>query len=288
MKFTEKLKSRISRHPLGKAFLQQYSFKTLVLGVASLILSIVFAVINGVIGVLEKSVWYGALAAYYITLIIFRGGVMTADRVCKLKSSDYAKAQNNIFLASGAFLVIIEIAMAAAVTQMVIYGTPTARGEIMAIANAAYAFTKISFAVYNLVKAKKYADPVSRSLRCLNFADACMSMVSLTVVLLTTFSTEESDMDIYMKASVGFAACAIVLALATYMIITSVKNKKINMPPAAVASRKENKVSANGEATENLQFAEAEDVNKSASGFQNGETAENFQSHEEDNSDSVE
>lgn len=223
MKFTEKLKNT----RFGRLFLEQYSFKTLVVALISLILSIVFAVFNGVFGVLEKSVWYGALAAYYITLVLFRGGVIAADRLCRKREGGHLIAQTKIYLASGAFLVITEIAMAAAVTQMIIHGTPLVRGEIMAIAAAAYAFTKISLAIYNLVKAKKYADPVSRSLRCLSFADACMSMVSLTVVLLATFGQEqEEQMIMYLKATAGFAACAAVLALATYMIITSVKKLK--------------------------------------------------------------
>ena len=224
MKFTERLKNT----KFGKTFLEEYDFKTLVLAILSLIMSIVFAVFNGVIGVLERSVWYGALAAYYVTLILFRSGVIVADRLCRRRSGNLLTAQNRIYLASGAFLVITEIAMAAAVTQMIIFGTPIKRGEILAIATAVYAFTKITLAIYNLVKAKKYADPVSRSLRCLNFADACMSMVSLTVVLLTTFGNEQEEgtMMIYLKAVSGFLACALVLALASYMIITAAKKSK--------------------------------------------------------------
>lgn len=227
MKIKDKIREVISRNRLGKAFLEQYGFKTLALAFLSLIISVAFALFNGVIGVLERSVWYGSLAAYYITLIIFRSSIIAVDRVCK--GRNYAEkqllnAQNKIHLASGGFLVITEIAMAAAITQMVIFPAPVKRGQILAIATAAYAFTKISFAIYNLVKAKKYADPVSQSLRCLSFADACMSMVSLTVVLLVTFSQEgEETFIMYMKAGVGFAACAVVLALATYMIITSAK-----------------------------------------------------------------
>lgn len=213
-------------------FLEQYGFKTFVVALLSLIVSVAFALFNGVIGILEKSAWYGTLAAYYITLIIFRSGVIVVDRVCKNRNyggDRLLHAQNKIHLASGAFLVVTEIAMAAAITQMVIFPTPVNRGEILAIATAAYAFTKITMAIYNLFKAKKFADPVSQSLRCLSFADACMSMVSLTVVLLVTF-TEEPDENfmIPMKAGVGFAACAIVLALATYMIITSAKKLRKN------------------------------------------------------------
>lgn len=232
MKIIDGIKARISRNRLGKMFLEQYGFKTLVLAVVSLVVSVAFAVFNGVIAVLESSVWYGALAAYYIMLILFRGGVIIADRICRKKTADEEKlicVQNKIHLASGAFLVVTEIAMAVAVTQMVLFTPPAESGEILAISTAAYAFFKITTAIINLVKSKKYADPVSQALRCLNLADACMSMVSLTVVLLTTFGGDDSaSFLLYMKAGAGFAACAVVLALATVMIVTSAKKLRKN------------------------------------------------------------
>lgn len=131
MKLKEKVKERISRNRFGKMFLEHYGFKTLVFAFLSLFISVAFAVFNGVIGVLERSLWYGALAAYYITLVLFRSGVIIADRVCNKRLGDGEKlltAQNRIHLASGAFLVVTEIAMAAAVTQMVMFEVPVDKG----------------------------------------------------------------------------------------------------------------------------------------------------------------
>ena len=233
MKFFGKVKERISRNRLGKKFLEQYGFKTLVFALMSLIISVAFAVFNAVLAVLAQSVWYGALAAYYIMLILFRSGVIISDRACRKRIVDERRlltAQNKIHLASGVFLVITEVAMAAAVAQMVMHTPPVKAGEITAIANAAYAFFKIAAAIVNLVKAKKFADPVSQSLRCLNFADACMSMASLTVVLLTTFENgDDARFLLTMKACVGGAVCVLVMALATYMILTSAKQLRVNI-----------------------------------------------------------
>lgn len=228
MKIVRSIKERVRSTRYGKMFLEQYGFKTVVFAVLSLIISVAFAVYNGVIGIIARSVWYGALSAYYISLVLFRGGVLIAARKCGKSGDGDARLvsirQNKIHLASGAFLVIIAIAMGVAVTQMVMFSPPVVSGTITAITNAAYAFYKITMAIINMVKAKKYADPVSQSLRCLNFADACMSMVSLTVVLLATFGGEDDETFMLpMKACVGFAACVLVLALASRMIIISAK-----------------------------------------------------------------
>lgn len=213
------------RSALG--FKLEYSLKTTVFALFSLCFSIAFAIMNGVIAVREQSVWYGALAGYYVLLVLFRGITVAADRLSKGKCNDertYISMQNKIHLGCGAFLVIVEIAMCVAVTQMVMYSRPVQGGTIFAIATATYTFYKIIMAIVHLVKASKYKDPVSQALRNLNFADACMSMVSLTVLLLSVFDEgNDSTFAIAMKACAGFAACAAVLAVATVMIVKAAK-----------------------------------------------------------------
>ena len=210
----------------------EYGLKTTVFALISLAASVAFATMNGVIALGERSLWYGALAIYYILLILFRGATIVADRLSKRLCGDetaYACARNKIYLGCGAFLVIVQIAMCLAVTQMVMYGTPVRGGMIYAIATATYAFYKIIMAIVHLVKAKKYADPVSQALRNLNFADACMSMASLTVLMLAVFdSGEDGTFSITIKACVGFAACIAVLFVASAMIIKAVHAIKEN------------------------------------------------------------
>ena len=56
-----------------------------------------------------------------------------------------------------------------------------------------------------------------------------MSMVSLTVLMIATFSetAEHASRLLFLKADVGFAACAAIIALAAVMIITA--NKRITL-----------------------------------------------------------
>ena len=52
----------------------------------------------------------------------------------------------------------MELALAAAVTLMILYERPTEYSEIMAITSAAYTFYKVIFAVVNVVKVRKLQD----------------------------------------------------------------------------------------------------------------------------------
>lgn len=225
-KITEKLKS----HAFTANVLEDYDFKTTVFALLSFIITVAFATMNLVSAIIYRLIWYGALAAYYFVLIFFRGGVLLANKKCSKRFSEnaaeYEKCKWKIYLASGAFLILLEFAMVGAITQMMLSERPTESGEIMAITNAAYTFYKIIMAILNLAKARKSQNPVTQSLRNLNFADACMSVVSLTVLLISTFNEEDSSMAIhYMKYVVGFVVCAMIIALAAFMIIKA--NQKI-------------------------------------------------------------
>ncbi len=207
--------------------LEEFSFKTMVFSTLSLVLTVAFAIMNLVSAIKYRLIWYGALFGYYVALIIFRGGVLGSAKRCAHKYGDdeaaYEFAVWKIYRVSGAILILIEFAMAGAVTQMMLSKRPNQSGQIMAIANAAYTFIKVTLAVINMFKARRNFDPVTQSLRNLNFADACMSVVSLTVLMLTVFG---DDGLLGIKACVGFAACILTLALAVYMIIKSNRELK--------------------------------------------------------------
>lgn len=210
-------------------FKWEYDVRTTVFAVISILISIGFAMMNLAIAIRDRSVWYGALTAYYFLLILFRAATILADRASKRSESEAEREslQNKIYLGCGAFLVIVEIAMCVAVTQMVIYGRPVRGGMVFAIATAAYTFYKIIMAIVNLVKAKRYASPAMQALRNLNFADACMSMASLTVLMFAVFNeSTDSTFEITIKAAAGFAACAAVLVMASVMIIKAAKKIK--------------------------------------------------------------
>lgn len=226
-KITEKLKT----NKFAANVMEDYGFKTKVFALLSFGVTVAFAAMNLASAVRYGLVWYGALAAYYFVLASFRGGVLFAYKKCARKfgadAEAYEKSKWKIYLASGAFLVLLEGAMVGAVTQMMLSERPTQSGEIMAIANASYTFYKIVMAVCNLVKARKLSDPVTQSLRNLNFADACMSVVSLTVLMLSTFDAADTAGAMRnMKYIVGFVVCASIIAMAAFMIVRADKKLK--------------------------------------------------------------
>lgn len=237
-KVKQKIKDKLKSHAFTANVMENYDYKTTVYSLVSFTITVAFAIMNLVSAIEYRLVWYGAIAAYYFVLIFFRGGILFAYKKCAQKYShnaeDYDICKWKIYLASGAFLIILEFAMIGAITQMMLSDRPTQSSEIMAIANAAYTFWKISMSIYNLIKSRKVSNPVTQSLRILNFADSCMSIVSLTVLMLSTFGGLESNtLMLALKATVGFAACVGIIAIASVMIIIASKVLKLKQGGSA-------------------------------------------------------
>ena len=90
-------------------------------------------------------------------------------------------------------------------------------------------YYKAIMAAVNFVKARRYGDPIVQSLRNINIADAGISIVSLTVMMIAVFGDGDAD-DPSMKAVkafVGFGAVAIVTAMSLIMVIKAVKRLRI-------------------------------------------------------------
>lgn len=204
---------------------EDYSRKTLFWATLALLVNVAFAIFNAVLAVVNRSVWYAALAGYYTALILLRGGIVLAARRLNKRTyaaSGRAEAEWKIYIASGAVLFAFELAMVIAVTEMIIGDRPVQGGEISAITTAAYTFYKAVMAIIHLVRARRHGGPVAQALRTVNIADACISMVSLTVLLIATFG-DGAGM-IAMKASVGFGAVAVTAAMAAGILVSGIRS----------------------------------------------------------------
>ena len=102
---------------------------------------------------------------------------------------------------------------------------------ITAIAMAAYTFTAFSLAIVKSVKYRKYNSPVFTAAKTISFASACVSMLTLTSTMLTTFSDGEVSLlgQSVMIGAVGFAVSLTFSVMAVYMIVRgSRKIKSLN------------------------------------------------------------
>ena len=202
---------RLETSRLASFFPEGTAYRTIFFTGLSSLINLAFAGMNLFLGIAYSSIWYGSLAAYYFLLLSLRLSTVVSSYLAgKRLSGDpeaFLRAKEKIRLVEASLLLPFDLLMGGAVTMMVTVGPPSVKGTIYAIAAAVYAFYKFIAAIVRLVNKKNHGDPIVETIRLVAFADALMSMVSLTVLMIATFN-EGTDL-LPVKATVGFAAVAI-------------------------------------------------------------------------------
>ena len=214
---------RLETSRLASFFPEGTAYRTIFFTGLSSLINLAFAGMNLFLGIAYSSIWYGSLAAYYFLLLSLRLSTVVSSYLAGKKLSDnpeaFLRAKEKIRLVEASLLLPFDLLMGGAVTMMVTVGPPSVKGTIYAIAAAVYAFYKFIAAIVRLVNKKNHGDPIVETIRLVAFADALMSMVSLTVLMIATFN-EGTDL-LPVKATVGFAAVAITAVLSVHAIAKS-------------------------------------------------------------------
>ena len=181
------------------------------------------------LGFYHHTFWFSSLGAYYICLGIMR--FFLVRHTAKYAPGERMKTEIAKYRACGWVFLVMNLALSLIVFFMVYWNRTFQHHMITAIAMAAYTFSAFAAAIVNMVKYKKYNSPVFSASKAISFAAACVSMLTLTSTMLTTFNdgTMDAITRKWMLGSVGVAVSGTVVTLAIYMIVQGTKKlKKIN------------------------------------------------------------
>jgi len=178
------------------------------------------------LGFYHHTFWFYSLGAYYICLAIMRFFLVRHTR--KYAPGERMQTELVKYRACGWIFLIMNLALALIIFFMVYFNRTFEHHMITAIAMAAYTFTAFTVAIVNVVKYRKYNSPVFSASKAISFAAACVSMLTLTSTLLTTFSdgTMGQAEQKMMLGSVGVAVSMVIVTMAIYMIVTGTKKLK--------------------------------------------------------------
>ena len=214
----------LEKRQFSAALLHDFGFRTLAFAVVASIINAAYVAVNGASAIIYGSVWYASMTAYYLALALLRGGVLYADRRVKRQLADGGpeRAKHKIYLGCGIALLVLEFALIAAVTQLVMDEEHARTGLIFAISTAAYSFYKLIIAIVNMVRARRYSDPAVQCFRNINLVDALVSLLSLEVTMI---ATQGGSMPV-MTAVSGAAVSAFNMILGVIMIVQAARALK--------------------------------------------------------------
>ena len=209
-----------------RLILRNFGFRTVIFAIGSFVMSLLFSGFNAYMGISNRSIWYGALAAFYIALAFLRGGVLAyhKSRIGKKTQNDeYVKAK--VYRNSGIITLILNIALSSAIAQMIFSDAHFTYMGWTIFAYAAYAFYKITMSIIALIKAHKQTDLTVRAIRNINLVDALVSILALQTALLTMFSEGEVNISIF-NTFTGIVVSLLSVGIGIYMIISANKKMK--------------------------------------------------------------
>ncbi|MBR2353682.1 MAG: hypothetical protein IKA76_04175 [Clostridia bacterium] len=177
------------------------------------------------LGFYHHTFWFYSLGAYYICLAAMRFSLARYTR--KYRPGEHMEMELKRYRACGWVFLVMNLALSLIVFFMLYWNRTFHHHMITAIAMAAYTFTAFTIAIVNVVKYRTYQSPVFSASKAISFAAACVSMLTLTSTLLTTFSDESmgATEQKIMLGSVGIAVSAVVVLMAFFMIVHG--NKKL-------------------------------------------------------------
>ena len=180
----------------------------------SLTINAVYAIGNCIIGFLNTSWWFITVGAYYAVLTVTRYSVLQIGRK--------ANADCNTELFARRITGILLVALSFCIVGVNILSAVKDRGtvfhEIVMITIATYTFAKITIAIIGMVKAKRAASPVIKTLRNIALADACVSIYTMQRSMLVSFPGMEAADILVLNIFTGTAVWIVVLLLGINLI----------------------------------------------------------------------
>lgn len=231
-------------------FRSDYEWRTIMFAIGSCAVTIGFAAYNGVLAGLSGSVWFASLAVYYALLVAARGGILGSHRRGRKLGEDahlLKRRDARSLLGCGVFLVALTLAFAGILVLTVAQGYHRVYWGHTIYVAAIYAFWKVSFGIYNFVKAQRRDDLTVQSLRNITIADALVSLVALQAAMLQAFTTEGDEIlpDLFNSVTGGIVA-VLLFALGVVMIIRGARRCHV-LGKTAVAPETENKTKEGNE-----------------------------------------
>ncbi|MBQ8320294.1 MAG: hypothetical protein IJX81_05380 [Clostridia bacterium] len=204
------------RYAFIQKILKDDYYRSVLTTMLGLAVSFLYSAFIGLLAILGRSAWYGALAAYNFIFACMRAILVNQGKKADALLEENARLDGKARACAmnGWFLMILSVTLAVTVIlQIAVFGASFRYAGLLIYAFAAYAFFKITMAIVRTVKMKRQEDYIVRALIMSNFAAAAVSILSLQTALLDAFSGGDGiNLPLY-NGLTGGAVCIFVALL---------------------------------------------------------------------------
>ena len=191
----------------------------------SIILNVSYSIFQLCLGLYHKSFWFYSMALYYILLTLVRTYLVMHTK--KYKPGDELLAEYKRYNFCGWILLVLNLAVTMMIFFIIYFDRTFYHHQITTIALATYTFITFTLSIYNFIKYRKYKSPVYQATKSINLVAACVSMMTLTTTMLTTFGTEDIiEFKKILLSCVGGVISLFILIIAIQIINFTTKTIK--------------------------------------------------------------
>ena len=211
--------SLLSRTKTGEKLVSSRRYRVILSAAVAFVFNLLYALYHCVLGVLNLSLWFIAMCAFYGILATMRFSAVLCERNQHRSPSD----DTEIFVMklSGILLFTLGVVLAAVNYISLSQNIAVKYGEITMITIAAYTFTKITMAIVRAVKQRRDPSPLLRTIRNIGYADVSASILTLQRSMLVSFEGMDDRQARLMNSLTGAAVCLFVLMLGLSMTAKS-------------------------------------------------------------------
>ena len=225
MSIKQSIINRIERTKTGKRFIREKRSRIILSAIFSFSLNLLYAFYNGVLGIINQSVWFIFMCAYYIILSTMRFSAVLCERKNRNTSSE--DMEYFVMKFCGVLFILLDFVLAGAIYSSLSQNIATKYGTIIMITIATYTFYKITVTVIKAIKQRKIPSPLLSVIRNISYVEVAASVLTLQRSMLVSFG-EMSDTEIHtMNTLTGSTVCLFVLVLGVTLIIRGKRQEKI-------------------------------------------------------------
>ena len=191
----------------------------------SVLTTLLFALYNGYLGLIYNYSFGLSIAIYYLCLLLARIiAILIERKIRKIDANDIGNQRRKTYVGLSIFMFFIDICLLAPITLLITNPKETNFGLIPSIVFAVYTTYKITMAVINYNKVKKFDNLIFQYLRELSVVDAFVSILSLQNTLIMVNSGMTQSMFI-LSAISSFVIFFVIVAFSIISMVKTIKNK---------------------------------------------------------------
>lgn len=224
---------RISRHPIGQSFIKDRTFRHTASIYQGLAINTLYAVFRGIGALLYRSVWFAAIAAYYLFLGMVRLSLVYHVRRLKQYESPAAREEFEWkgYRLCGFLMLLLHTGMAGMAVLMIRDNQHVEYPGYVIYLSAAYTFYTAITSTVNVFKFRKMKSPILSASKAIAFTGAMMSVMALQTAMIARFGAEDAAFRQMANTITGSVVCITSVVMAIWMMVRSsrvLKHRRIH------------------------------------------------------------